>query len=116
PKTEAALAQYTKALELTHGGTAAMLRIAELRLGLAARDPISYAEAERAVETFAKAAPADPWTDYLRGKLALAGGRPADALPLLARFVEKTPSSAAGLYYWARALRDAGRADEALAA
>ncbi len=114
PRTAQALQQYQRALDLTKGGAAPLLRIAELQLARAARDPASFAEAEKSVEAFAKAAPADAWGDYLRGKLLLAGGRPAEALPLLARFIEKTPLSASGLYYHARALRETGRTEEAL--
>lgn len=116
PRTDEALARYEKALELTHGGAAPLLRIAELHLARAARDPASYAAAAKSVEAFAKAAPADAWCDYLSGKLALAGGRPDEALPALARFVAKMPLSASGLYYHARALRESGRTEEALAA
>jgi tetratricopeptide (TPR) repeat protein len=116
PKTEAALAQYREAIKLTHGGAAALLRIGELYLGLAKGNPAAYADAQTAVDAFAKAAPADPYADYLRGKLALVGGRPADAAPLLAKFVAKVPTSAEGHYYHGRALRDLGRLDEAIAA
>jgi tetratricopeptide (TPR) repeat protein len=116
PKTDAALTQYGRALDLSHGAAAPALRVAELRLGLAVRDAAAYADAEKAVDAFVKAWPQDPWCDYLCGKLALAGGRTADAVPLLAKFAEKAPSSSAGLYYYAQALRDAGRTDEALAA
>jgi tetratricopeptide (TPR) repeat protein len=116
PKTQAALEQYRKALELTHGGAPALLRIAELYLGMAKSDPKAHADAEAAVGAFVKAAPADPWTDYLRGKLALVGGRPEEAEPLLAKFVEKVPTSSEGHYYLGRALRDLHRLDEAVAA
>jgi tetratricopeptide (TPR) repeat protein len=114
PRLDAALAQYEKALELTHGGAPALLRIAELRLGVAVRDAAAFADAETAVAAFAKAAPNDPWKDYLAGKLALAGGRPAEASPLLAKFIEKVPTSPAGLYYYAHALHAEKRVEEAL--
>jgi tetratricopeptide (TPR) repeat protein len=115
PRTQAALEQYKKALELTRGGAAPLLRIAELHLGLAKRDPAAFTDAQAAVDAFVAAAPLDPWADYLRGKLALAGGRPADAAPLLSKFTAKVPTSAEGAYYLGRALRDLGRYDEAIA-
>lgn len=114
PRTDAALAQYESALARAPGSAQALLRIAELQLGRALRSPGAYEDAERAVEAFAAAAASDPWTDYARGKLALAGGRPSDAVPFLARFTAKVPTSSSGLYHHARALRETGDLDAAI--
>jgi len=116
PRTQAALEQYKLALDLTHGGPAPLLRIAELELEIAKRDPAAFEQAQAAVDAFVKTAPNDPWRDYLTGKLALAGGRPAEAAPALLRFTTKVPTSGEGFYYYGRALRDLGRLDEAVAA
>ena len=115
-RPQAALEQYQKALELTHGAPQVLLRIAELELGLAARDAGAFAEAEKVVGAYVKAVPDDPWCDYLHGKLALAGGRPAEAVDLLTRFTEKVPQVSAGFFYLSNALKGAGRVEEALAA
>ncbi len=108
PRVADARREYLEALRLSEGDPAPVLRIAELELGVARDDAAHYSAAEAAVQRFADAAADSPWVPYLRGKLALVGGRPDEAVPLLKTFVDALPASASGLFHYGRALRLSG--------
>lgn len=110
-----ALAQYEKALELTDVPAGPLARIVELHLTTAHRDAAALLAAESALERLRAVAQDDPLLLYLDGKLELARGRNDAAIAALTSYVERRDRDAAGHYYLARALRAAGRLEDAKA-
>lgn len=114
PRRDAALREYEAARGLEPSDPAPLLRIADLRIADARTDPKAYADAEAAAAEFERRAPEDPHVLYLRGKLALVGGRNDEAAEALRAFVAARPERAAGHFFLGVALRTAGRLEDAL--
>lgn len=115
PKREAATKSYETAVALEPSNPAPYLRLADMVLSDAERDPAVVTRAEEYLRRFEELAPGDPQIGYLKGKILLAQGKKAEALPFLEEFVKLRPDASAGLYYYAKALRAADRAEDALA-
>jgi tetratricopeptide (TPR) repeat protein len=108
-----ALVQYEKAFGLTESPGSPLLRMVELHLIQAPRDPAALLAAQDAAARFANVLPEDPLNFYIRGKLALAQGQSEDALAELDRYLELREKDATAHFYRSRALRAARRLPEA---
>lgn len=115
-RRDAALSQYAEALRRARddaGRAEVLLRIAEVHLIDAERDPEALLAARASVGQYTALGAAAGRVDYLAGKLALAEGRNDDAVARLDAYVAARPADRAGRYYLAAALRAVGRLDDA---
>lgn len=107
-RPEAAAAQLERVLDREEKYYPAILRLASLRLTLG-----NLEEAQRLLRIAVRHAPDDPALLAVRGELALAQDRPAEAAADLARALEREPRATRLHYPLALAYRKLGRLAEA---